>query len=102
MEVKAHRSKPDREVDLTELKRARLAGSRKTHSSPRVLGWAGLFGVSVALAWHFLHLLAEPYRFDLTDPHLWFHLGLETAVALYATMLFLIAWRLLRIRKSLS
>jgi hypothetical protein len=79
-------------VDLADLKQ-RKARRKKRHS--RLKPWLSLlFGLALAVAWHFLHHIGEIYQPTPADPYFWFHLVVEGTIALYATLLFFIAWTL--------
>ncbi len=53
-----------------------------------------LFGLTLAVVWHFVHQAGEIYQPSPTDPQFWFHLLVEGTIALYAAAFCFIAWTL--------
>jgi len=86
-------SQPLQEVDVADLKRTRRVTlqSKKAKSWPRL---APIFGLAVAIAWHYLHQAGEIYRPAPDDPQFWFHLVVEGTIALYAAFLYLVIWKI--------
>lgn len=81
------------EIDVADLKSLR----RKTLGPKNSRGWvprlAPVFGLAVAVSWHFLHQADEIYRPSPDDPHFWFHLVVEGTIALYAALFYLVIWK---------
>lgn len=79
------------EVEVASLKQP---PRRKLANKPVVFKLAPLFGLLVAVGWHFLHQAGELYQPSPADPQFWFHLMVEGTIALYATLFYLIIWKL--------
>lgn len=79
-------------MEVASLKRSRRKVLRTSH--PWVPRLAPVFGLAVALAWHYLHQAGEIYRPSPDDPQFWFHLVVEGTIALYAAFFYLVIWKL--------
>ncbi len=91
------------EVEVSTLRRVTTSSPRPERSGRRTQGWKSklklplslLFGLAVAVAWHFIHEAGDAgYNFSLSNPHLWFHLALESLVAVYAAGFSFVVWTL--------
>jgi hypothetical protein len=83
------------EVEVAGLKQR---PNRKLSSKPAAFkpAFAPLFGLAVAVGWHYLHQAGELYQPSPDDPRFWFHLLIEGTIALYAALFYLILWKLWR------
>ena len=80
-------------VEVADLKRR--ASHRKKRRPSKLKPWlCMLFGLAVALAWHFIHQAGEIYQPTPTDPQFWYHLGVEGVIACYGALLSFIIWTL--------
>lgn len=81
------------EVDVVSLKNRT---SRRFSSKPASMkpGYALMFGLCMAVAWHFLHHAGEVYHLTPADPRFWFHMVLEGTISLYAALFYLIVCKL--------
>ena len=93
MEKAGEKPKPAvQEVEVASLKRSRRKVLKTSRSiAPRL---APVFGLAVAVGWHFLHQAGEIYRPSPDDPQFWFHLVVEGTIALYAAFFYLVIWKL--------
>lgn len=88
--VDLKKNKPQ-EVEVASLKRpVRRLSSKTGKEFPR---FAPLFGILVAVGWHYLHQAGETYRPTPDDPQFWFHLAVEGTIALYAAFFYLVVWK---------
>lgn len=89
--VELKKNKPE-EVEVDSLKRpTRRLSSKSSLPWPR---FAPLFGIAVAVAWHYLHQAGETYRPSTDDPQFWFHLAVEGTIALYAAFFYIVVWKI--------
>jgi hypothetical protein len=82
------------EVEVASLKqrpRRKLSSKSAVAFKP---GFAPLFGLAVAVGWHYLHQAGDLYQPSPDDPRFWFHLLVEGTIALYAALFYLIIWKL--------
>ena len=80
------------EVEVTSLKRPRRRALKT--SKPWAPRLAPVFGLAIAVAWHYLHQAGEIYRPSPDDPQFWFHLVVEGTIALYGAFFYLVIWKL--------
>ncbi len=93
MEKAGGKTKPEyQEVEVSSLKRSRRKVLK--NSNPLVPRLAPVFGLVVAVAWHYLHQAGEIYRPSPDDPQFWFHLVVEGTIALYAAFFYLVIWKI--------
>lgn len=79
------------EVEVASLQRRT---GRKLSGGTFKPGFATVFGLAVAVGWHYLHQAGEIYQPSPADPQFWFHLVVEGTIALYAAFFYLIIWKL--------
>lgn len=93
MEEAGGKSDPNiQEVDVVSLKRSRRKVLK--NGTPLLPRLAPVFGLAVAVVWHYLHQAGEIYRPSPDDPQFWFHLVVEGTIALYAAFFYLVIWKL--------
>lgn len=88
-------------MEVADLKRPRRVTlqSKKSKTGPRLAPGlaprlAPVFGLAVAVAWHYIHQAGEIYRPSPDDPQFWFHLVVEGTIALYAAFFYLVIWKI--------
>lgn len=80
-------------VEVADLKQRPSRKKRRQRS--RLKPWlCMLFGLALAISWHFIHLAGEIYQPTPADPQFWYHLAVEGAIALYAAGFSFIVWTL--------